>query len=141
MKIYAFGNGNLPFNDFLEYYVLPSERYVGCNICQDMVEFILCDYRGVDTLMMEFLKTRTSNVTVYHMLAQPRYWPASFLTKAADWKRAGGFETDRERDDAAIEACTHFLAHDINSDSGGKGGTQKNIERCLELGKERLGIF
>jgi hypothetical protein len=42
------------------------------------------------------------------------------------------------RDEAAIEACTHFLAHDINSDENRKSGTQRNIERCLELGKERV---
>jgi hypothetical protein len=138
MKIFVFGNGNLPFNDFLTHYVLPAERYVGCNICLPRVEFLLCDFRGVDTLMMEFLKTRTANVTVFHIGTDPRYFPSKFQTKAATWATVAGFENDKDRDAAAIERCTHFLAHDTNTDENRKSGTQKNIELCLELGKERI---
>lgn len=138
MCIYIFGNGNLSFNDFLKYYVLPAEIYVGCVNCQDNVEFILCDFRGVDTLMMEFLKTRTPHVTIYYSENTPRYLPDKFRTKVGEWKSMGGFDSDRSRDDAAIEACTHFLAHDFNSDSKRKSGTQRNIEKCLELGKTRI---
>lgn len=134
MRIFVFGNGNLPFRLFVAQYIPHL-----LSATADGAKFIVCDYRGVDTLTMEYLKTKTPNVTVFHMLAQPRYWPATFLTQASDWLRVGGFESDRERDDAAIEACTHFLAYDINSDAGGKSGTQKNIERCLELGKEQVG--
>jgi hypothetical protein len=136
LKLYVFGNGNLPFRLFVAKYTPTLLNAVAAGY-----EFIVCDYRGVDTLTMEYLKTRSPHVTVYHMLASPRYWPSTFLTQASDWLRVGGFESDRERDDAAIKACTHFLAHDINSDDGGKSGTLRNIERCLEFGKERLGVL
>lgn len=47
----------------------------------------------------------------------------------------GNFKTDQERDRAAIERCTHYLAIDFNSDEKRKSGTLKNIELCNERGK------
>lgn len=139
MRLYCFGNGNLSFEDFLRYYVIPIRHWVGCATCKDLVEFLLCDYRGVDTLVMEYLKMKTDNVTVFHVGRTPRYFPSRFHTKADAWVLHGGFKSDQERDEAAIQRCTHFLAFDINSDENHKSGTQCNIERCLELGKQRLG--
>lgn len=134
MDIYIFGNGNLSFEDFKIHYeavLLPVKDK------QD-VNFLLCDFRGVDVLTMEFLKCVSSNVTVYHVGERPRYFPDAYKTKAGQWKLFGGFASDAERDGAAIQACTHFLAIDFNTDAKRKSGTQKNIEHCLALGKIRL---
>lgn len=134
MNIYIFGNGNLSFEDFKIHYeavLLRLKDKQGLN-------FLLCDFRGVDALTMEFLKCVSSNVTVYHVGEKPRYFPDTYKTKASQWKVLGGFDSDAERDGAAIQACTHFIAIDFNSDAKRKSGTQKNIEQCVALGKIRL---
>jgi hypothetical protein len=113
MKIFVFGNGNLSFDDFLKYYLTPIQKIA----YKDNVIFILSDFRGTDTLMMEFLKCVTSSVRIYHIGEKPRYFPDIFKTKASDWKLISGFKSDRERDIAAINDCTHFFAYDFNSDS------------------------
>lgn len=134
MKIYIFGNGNLSFKEFQRVYVPVVERYLN----QDEVYFLLCDFRGLDTLMMEYLKTETQRVSVYHIGEKARYLPDKYKTKVSGWEVLGGFEDDASRDQAAIEACTHFLALDINSNEKRKSGTFKNIELCESLGKTRL---
>lgn len=131
MKIYVFGNGNITFSDFLSCYA----TYLRNLLATPDYHFIVCDFRGVDTLTMEFLKSETKNVTVYHIGDKPRYIPDRFKTKVSQWKFIGGFKTDFERDSEAIENCTHFLATDFNSDKTRKSGTQRNIEKCLMLGK------
>ena len=87
----------------------------------------MCDYKGVDTLVMELLKSEASKVTVYHIGERPRYLPDKYKTKVSGWKLIGGFETDEARDMAAIESCSHYLAVDFNSDEQRKSGTLKNI--------------
>lgn len=134
MNIYIFGNGNLSFEDFKVHYEAVLLRFKD----QQDVNFSLCDFRGVDVLTMEFLKCVSPNVTVYHVGERPRYFPDTYNTKAGQWKLLGGFAGDAERDGAAINACTHFIAIDFNSDAKRKSGTQKNIEHCLALGKTRL---
>jgi hypothetical protein len=131
MIIYVFGNGNIRF-DLFSY---PYEYYLRYYLTRKDVHFIVCDFKGVDTLVMELLKTETENVSIYFMGEKPRYLPDRFNTKVTKWKSVGGFSSDDERDNAAIKACTHFLAIDFNTDSKRKSGTQRNIERCLELGK------
>ncbi len=134
MKIYIFGNGNISFSDFKEFYEKPLSNFME----REDVEFLLCDFRGVDTLAMELLKTVSSNVSVFHVGEKPRYFPDKFKTKVKDWKINGGFENDEHRDKECIKRCTHFLAIDFNSDSNRKSGTQKNIEVCEELRKIRI---
>jgi hypothetical protein len=129
--IYIFGNGNTSFEDFEKYYA----PYLSEFLQDSSHRCIVCDFRGVDTLLMEFLKTKTANLSVYHVGDWPRYLPDAFRTFAAQWKIIGGFKSDAERDQAAIDECTHFLAVDFNSDEKRKSGTQKNIERCIQLGK------
>lgn len=135
MQVYIFGNGNLDFSDFQHMYQAPLEQVLS----ESDPEFLLCDFRGVDTLAMELLKTLTSKVSVFHVGERPRYFPDKYRTKASSWKLIGGYEGDAERDAAAIEACSHFIAFDFNSNAKRKSGTQRNIERCLELGKIRIG--
>ena len=131
MNIYVFGNGNISFMEFISCY----QSYLRELVSQPESQFIVCDFKGADTLTMEFLKSETKNVSVFHIGNNPRYLPSKFRTKVSQWKIKGGFETDAERDHAAIQLCTHFLATDYNSDKTRKSGTQQNIETCLNLGK------
>ena len=132
MKLFVFGNGNTSFEDY-------SEKYVSylCKLNKN-TEFLVCDFRGVDTLTMEYLKTKSSKVSVYHIGEKPRYLPARYRTKVSSWQLFGGYETDHERDMAAICGCTHFLAFDFNVSAQRKSGTATNIEKCLQLNKISL---
>ena len=134
MTIYVFGNGNVSFEDFRKYYEEPMLRALET----PGVAFVLCDFRGTDVLAMELLKSLSANVKLYHVGERPRYFPDKYKTKAAEWLVNGGFGSDEERDHAAIDDCTHFLAIDFNSDAKRKSGTQRNIERCEAFGKTRL---
>ena len=134
MKVYIFGNGNIKYTDFETLYLKPIESVLS----EKEVSFILCDFRGTDTLAMEYLKHLSPNVTVVHIGERPRYMPDKYRTKVSQWKVIGGFEDDSSRDAYAIEQCTHFIATDFNSNEKRKSGTLKNIERCLELGKIQL---
>jgi hypothetical protein len=131
MKVYVFGNGNINFGDFICCY----EAHLRNLVAKPGSHFIVCDFRGVDTLTMELLKSETGNVSIYHIGDRPRYIPDRFRTKVSQWEFVGGFKTDLERDSAAIENCTHFLAIDFNSDEVRKSGTKRNIDKCLALGK------
>jgi len=133
MYLYVFGNGNLSWEDFLAHYY---QQMIFLDL--ELTHFIVCDFRGVDTLVMEYLKCKTDQVNIYHIGSLPRYLPDKYKTKVSNWILCGGYETDEERDNAAIEMCTHFLARDFNSTNERKSGTQRNIEKCLALGKEGL---
>lgn len=132
--IYISGNGNTSFEDFQHYYLPHLQELSG----DPEHHFIVGEFRGIDVLTLEFLKTKTANVSVYHCGEKPRYMPDPFRTHVREWKTVGGFKSDGERDRAAIERCTHVLAIDFNSDDNRKSGTQKNIERCLQMGKVLL---
>ena len=134
MKIFIFGNGNISFDNFVEHYSNPLKPYLN----NSDVEFVICDFRGTDTLTMELLKSISSNVTVCHIGEKPRYAPDKYKTKASQWTFKGGFISDEERDNYAIKYCTHFLAVDYNSNNKRVSGTEKNINKCLSMNKERL---
>lgn len=136
MEIFVFGNGNLSFNDFLNYY---SKKII-LAIDKFNPLFIVCDFRGTDTLTMELLKSLTPNVIVLHIGEKPRYLADKFKTKVSQWDIKGGFIDDAERDEFAINLCSHFLAYDFNSDEKRKSGTQKNIEKCNDLKKISLAL-
>lgn len=135
MKLFICGNGNIPFDTFLEKYVEPLEQLWAYN---DDIEFIICEFRGLDILIMEYLKTKSPHVTVLYMGNKPRYRPDEFKTFVKDWNFIGGYKSNLERDLAAIDLCTHFLAYDINSDHNRTSGTLKNIRKCLSLGKKQI---
>ena len=132
-KIYVSGNGNLSWENFHQFYLEPLK-----NIDFTECEFIIGDFMGADTLMMEFLKDKTPHVTILHMGKRPRYFANGFNTQAKQWKRIGGFNSDLERDEYAISISTHFLGTDFNSNEKRKSGTQKNIEKCFALHKIML---
>lgn len=118
-KIDVSGNGNLSWEKFHEFYVLPLKDF---NFAE--CEFIIGDFSGADTLMMEYLKDKTEKVTVIHIGEKPRYRISTFKTFS------GNFKSDAERDEYAIAYCTHFLAVDFNSDSKRKSATLKKIENA-----------
>ena len=134
MKVYLFGNGNISFKEFLKFYIEPIEKHLN----RENTTFLLCDFRGLDTLMMEYLKSETSNVCIYHIGEKPRYLPDKVKTKVSGWKLVGGFESDEARDKGAINDCTHYLAIDKNSNEKRKSGTLRNIEWCESLNKIRI---
>jgi hypothetical protein len=134
MNIFLFGNGNISLDDFTKIYIEPIKS-IGFG---PDIHFTVCDFRGTDTLAIEFLKTETPNVSIFHIGEKSRYLPDKFKTKVDKWTFIGGFTSDKERDIAAIENCTHFLAFDFNSDEIRKSGTLKNIEKCLKLNKIRI---
>ena len=72
--IYVFGNGNLSFENFKFYY----EKEVIEVLKEQNVSFVICDFKGVDTLTMELLKSSSSNVTVMHIGDKPRYMPYKY---------------------------------------------------------------
>lgn len=132
--LYIFGNGNLSFDEFMTLY---GSVLKGVDV--DNTHFIVCDFCGVDTLTMEFLKCVATNMSVYHRGKRPRYLPDNYKTKVGNWTLIGGFDSDSARDAAATLACTHFLAHDFNSNDERRSGTLINIENCLALEKTRVG--
>lgn len=134
MNIYVFGNGNLTFEQFKEFYEKPLEIFKD----DKKVNFSICDFRGVDTLVMELLKSRTKNVTIFHIGEKPRYLPDQYRTKVSSWEMRGGFIDDESRDLAAILDCTHYLAEDFNSNERRMSGTQRNILKCQEMNKIRI---
>jgi hypothetical protein len=134
MRLYVFGNGNLSFAAFCEHYVPSLEQAVAAD-----ARFIVCEFRGADVLTLEWLKTRTGSVEVLHVGEAPRYLPDRYRTKVSAWTVTGGFASDEARDEAALERCTHVLAHDFNSKPERLSGTARILERAAELGRERVG--
>ena len=128
--LYVFGNGNLSVDDFLTLYVPGLQRAIDAQ-----AEFWVGDFRGVDTLTLEWLKTKTAAVTVVHVGERPRYLPDRYHTKVSGWTIQGGFDSDATRDQAGIDACTAFLAHDFNTNARRTSGTRRNIDACLALDK------
>ena len=133
MNLYIFGNGNLEFYAFTRWYVpaISSALKAGAG-------FIVCDFRGADTLTMEYLKTRTVDVEVLHVGEQPRYLPDRYKTRTSEWTVTGGFGSDRDRDEAAMQRCTHVLAMDFNSSDHHTTGTAKMLERAMLEGRTLL---
>jgi hypothetical protein len=133
MRIFIFGNGNVSFQRYLDtYYATILENH------SEHTSYIVCDFRGVDTLTMEVLKLLSPKVTVFHVGKRPRYTPDKFGTHVDLWKFVGGYKGDHARDEAAIAQCTHFLAFDQTSTATRKSGTLQNIEKCLAMDKHRL---
>lgn len=135
MRVFVFGNGNISFADFQMYYQQPLNRLL---VKGEDLSFLVCDFRGADTLTLEFLKTQSPHVQVCHIGERPRYLPDVFKTQVSHWQLIGGFASDKERDQYALEHCTHFLAMDFNTDAQRKSGTLKNIEKCIALGKKAV---
>jgi len=68
MRVFVFGNGNISFADFLTYYQQPISQLLQ-NI--EDLSFLICDFRGTDTLTLEFLKTQSAKVQLCHIGENP----------------------------------------------------------------------
>lgn len=132
--IYVFGNGRLSFDDFLRLYVPPLEAA----LAHHDSAWVVCDFRGVDTLVMEYLKARTAAVTVFHVGDRPRYLPDRHGALAQRWVIRGGFADNSARNEAALAACTHYLAIDRFSLPTKPTSTAALIERCRAAGRIAL---
>jgi len=133
MRLYILGNGNVGFDAFTNLYVPELASAVASG-----AGFVVCDFRGTDTLAMEWLKTQTADVEVLHVGERPRYLPDRFRTRVSAWTVTGGFASDAERDEAALQRCTHVLGVDFNSDDKRTSGTAKMLERAEAKGRARL---
>lgn len=133
--VYVFGNGNISCDDFFNIYAPAIHRAHESN---PRTRFHVCDFRGVDTLTMEFLKHRTPSVTVYHVGKSPRYLPDRFNTLVSAWTINGGHASDKDRDAAAVSASSQFLAADFNSTADHTTATARSIRACVLLGKQNL---
>lgn len=131
--VYVFGNGRLEFDDFIQLYA-PTMRAA----ISPETTWILGDHCGVDTLAMEFLKTRSERVTVLHVGERPRYLPDRHDTLARAWTLLGGFADDHARDEAAVDRCTHYLAVDRFATPLRPTGTASLIARCVSRGRVSL---
>lgn len=125
-----FGNGALSFDDFQGLYVPAIELALE----RPATSWVLCDFRGVDTLTMEYLKTRTAAVTVLHVGAAPRYLPDRRHTHVEAWTIRGGFADDDARDRAALASASHFLAVDRFSTLKRPTATARLVEKATAAG-------
>jgi len=89
----------------------------------DTSSFVVGDARGADCMAQEFLRTRSANVTVYHMHSFPRNCAGPFAKK-------GGFPKDSERDITMTRESTHDIGwvREGREDSG----TARNLARRLK---------
>lgn len=133
MRVYVFGNGNLGFDAFVQRYVPSLVSALDAD-----ATFVVCDFRGTDVLTMEWLKTRSGHVEVLHVGSRPRYLPDRFRTRVSSWTIRGGFASDADRDDAALQRCTHVLAVDFNSDDARTSATATMLARATQAGRSVL---
>ena len=130
MKLFLFGNGNISFNFFLEYYVPIINKAI-----ENDLSFIVGDFRGSDVLIQEYLKDKTRKVEIYHCFDSPRYLADKFKTKVSSWMIKGGYATDLERDRAMINGCNFYFGVDLNSDHKRESGTLKNLKALSTTAK------
>ena len=116
------GHGNISLQEFIDNYIPQIDHAI-----KEKSHFILGDFRGTDTLAMEYLKDKTSYVTIYHCFKKPRYIPDKFDTFVDNWKIIGGFQSDDERDIAMTNNATHDIA--LIKVGRENSGTAKNILR------------
>lgn len=116
------GHGNLTFEEFITQYKPLIDDAIESNH-----SFVVGDFRGCDILAQEYLKNKTSKVTVYHCFDKPRYKVDFVDLLSKKWKYKKGFQSDLERD----TAMTINSDYDIAWVKIGKenSGTANNIKR------------
>jgi hypothetical protein len=123
MKIaFISGHGTLNFEDFIEHYIPFIDEALTKGY-----GFIIGDFNGCDTLAQEYLKDKTSSVTICHCFKNPRYKVNKYGLKSNDWKYIGGFNTDDERDSYMTKNSDYDIAISFKENSG----TEKNIKRRI----------
>lgn len=86
--------------------------------------FVVGDARGTDALAQAYLAGKSTQVTVYHMLTEPRHNLGLFPV-------CGGFTSDTARDAAMTAASTHDLAWVRPGRE--QSGTARNLQRRRAL--------
>ncbi|OZG72196.1 hypothetical protein BTA51_17775 [Hahella sp. CCB-MM4] len=110
------GHLDLSHDEFNEHY-----RPVIDIAIEQNQSFVVGDARGADTLAQQYLKGKTTAVTVYHMFSDPRN-NVGFNTK-------GGFQSDNERDKQMTLDSTQDIAWVRPGRE--KSGTQRNLARRI----------
>jgi len=121
------GHGYLTYEDWLLHYKSKLDK-----VLSNKGFFILGDYKGCDVLCMEYLKNKTSNVTICHMFDKPRYLPDKFNSLVKNWEIIGNFVSDESRDTYMTNNSDFDIAY--VKEGGDISGTAKNINRrkCKE---------
>lgn len=116
------GHGNITFEEWLEHYKPLIDQALQEEAC-----FIIGDFRGVDTLSMEYLKDKTTSVTITHCFSSARYKVDIADLLSNGWQYVGGFANDIERDAYMTENSDIDIAWIRVGRE--KSGTAKNIKR------------
>ena len=116
MKTY-FVSGHLDITEreFIDHYVPHLKVAV-----ENGDDFVVGDAKGADFMAQEWLSFYDRTVTVFHMFDSPRWLLGLFPT-------VGGFETDKERDEAMTLASNTDIAWIRPGRE--KSGTAKNLAR------------
>lgn len=121
------GHINITEEEFKQHYIPRLRDAVINGNC-----FVVGDANGVDAMAQEWLKDQgvpKEDVLVFHMFDAPR-------NNNGDWKTAGGFQSDDERDTVMTLGSYYDIAWVREGKE--KSGTQKNINRRKNL--DRLGL-
>lgn len=116
------GHGNITFEEWLNQYKPSIDQALA-----EEASFIIGDFRGTDTLSMEYLKDKTASVTITHCFSNPRYKADTGGLLSNEWKYVGGFANDTERDTFMTENSDADIAWIRLGRE--KSGTAKNLKR------------
>lgn len=118
---FIFGHGDITKEEFDLHYIPYINKGISLNHT-----FIVCDYKGADTMAQEYLNfIQYNKVIIYHMFEKPRV-QSNIL-----WETKGGFISDDERDSKCTLESNYDIAYlKINRE---KSGTAKNINRRKRL--------
>jgi len=99
MKTYFIsGHRNITEKEFKEHYISTIDKILVSGDCR----FVIGDYYGADIMAQNYLKEKSANVTVYHMLVAPK--------NNAGFPLIGGFENDEDRDAAMTSVSNRDIA-------------------------------
>lgn len=119
------GHLDLTPREFNEHYVpLLAQAMV------DGADFVVGDARGADAMTQAWLAEHEGKVRVFHMKVSPRNNIGGFPLQ-------GGFESDAQRDEAMTLASTGDIAWVRPSKRDYKTGTYKNLQRRLDVARDR----
>lgn len=133
--IFITGNGNISYELFEKHYISILKKF-DPNFEH---KYIVSDFRGTDTLAMEWLKTKTKNVTICCKGLAPRYMPDTFKTYVKNWKVVNCLKNNRGCDEYMLTNCNYLLGYDQNTDSNRISGTMHNLMRAKRMKKIILG--
>jgi hypothetical protein len=123
MKTYFIsGHGNTSFEEWELHY----KSLIDKALANDS-NFILGEFRGVDIISMEYLKNKTSKVTVTHCFENPRHKVDVIDLPSKYWTYVGNFQSDLERDTFMTENSDEDIAW--IREGRERSGTAKNIKR------------